>query len=102
MTTVDVHDGTGNKLFYQVWTWLLVLTITEVILAYQHLGVVLMLVILVGISIIKVALIMAYFMHMRFERLSLFLTLIPVLVFMICLMFITFPDSFRIRQMIPG
>lgn len=101
MDSENAHQGTGNKLFYQVWIWLLLLTVIEVVLAYQHLGVVLMLVILVGLSVMKAALIIAYFMHLRFERMSLFLTLIPVLVFMICLMFITFPDSLRIRQLVP-
>lgn len=101
MTTDTVHAGGGNKLFYQVWFWLLLLTVVEVILAYRHLGVLLMLIILLGLSIMKAALIMAYFMHMRFERLSLFLTLVPALVVLICLMFISFPDSFRIHQLVP-
>src|SRR2546428_9850070 len=35
---------------------------------------------LLGLSIIKAALIIAYFMHLKFERLSLFLTLFPMLV----------------------
>lgn len=95
------HAPVGSKLFYQVWFWLLLLTVIEVVLAYQHLGVLLMLVILVGLSVMKAALIMAYFMHLRFERLSLVLTLIPALVVLICLMFISFPDSFRVQELMP-
>ena len=38
---------------------------------------------------------MAYFMHLKFERLSLILTLIPALVVCILLLFVFFPDSFR-------
>ena len=38
---------------------------------------------------------MAYFMHLKFERLSLILTIVPMLVVRICLMFVVFPDSFR-------
>jgi hypothetical protein len=34
-------------------------------------------------------------MHLRFERMSLVLTLIPTLAVCICLLFIVFPDSFR-------
>ena len=41
------------------------------------------------------ALIIAYFMHLKFERLSLILTIIPMLVVCICLLFVFFPDSFR-------
>jgi hypothetical protein len=44
---------------------------------------------------------MAYFMHLKFERMSLILTLIPALVILICLMFISFPDSVRIHQLTP-
>jgi hypothetical protein len=40
-------------------------------------------------------------MHLRFEKLSLVLTLVPVLVFMICMMFISFPDSVRIHLLAP-
>ena len=36
-----------------------------------------MLTLLVGLSVIKAALIIAYFMHLKFERFSLFLTLFP-------------------------
>ena len=52
-------------------------------------------VILLGLSIIKAALIVAYFMHLKFERLSLILTIIPMLVVCILLLFVFFPDSFR-------
>ena len=65
------HFAGSNKLFISVWVWLLLLTSFEVFLGYIHLNVVLMLVILMGASIIKAALIVAYFMHLRFERVSL-------------------------------
>jgi cytochrome c oxidase subunit IV len=57
-----------------------------------------MLTILIGLSIIKAALIVAYFMHLRFERLSLVLTLVPMLIVCICLLLVFFPDSFRSKK----
>ena len=54
-----------------------------------------MLTVLLGLSIIKAALIVAYFMHLKFERLSLILTIVPMLVVCIMLLFVFFPDSFR-------
>ena len=55
---------------------------------------------LLGLSIIKAALIIAYFMHLKFERLSLFLTLFPMLVLCIVLMLMIFmPDSVRSLNM---
>jgi cytochrome c oxidase subunit 4 len=96
------HSVGSAKLFGTVWVWLLLLTALEVFLAYERLAVVLMLVILVGLSLIKSALIIAYFMHLRFERLGLFLILIPAMVFCICMMLIMFfPDSVRLLNMRP-
>jgi cytochrome c oxidase subunit 4 len=92
------HFAGSNKLFISVWFWLLLLTGLEVFLGYVHLNFNLMLTILIGLSVIKAALIIAYFMHLRFERLSLVLTLVPMLVICICLLLVFFPDSFRSKD----
>ncbi|HEV2799206.1 MAG TPA: cytochrome C oxidase subunit IV family protein [Pyrinomonadaceae bacterium] len=92
---VPVHFEGTTKLFLSVLGFLLVLTLVEVLLAYVQVPLFLMLTILVGLSLIKAALILAYFMHLRYERMSLVYTLIPMLVICICLLFIMFPDSFR-------
>jgi cytochrome c oxidase subunit 4 len=99
-TSAQAHSGTahGAKLYVSVWVWLVVLTGIEVFLAYEQVPLKLMLVLLVGLSLVKAALIMAYFMHLRFERLSLFLTLVPIMVACLCLMMIFFPDSFRLYE----
>src|SRR6059058_6342415 len=88
-----------NRLFLSVWVWLLALTGFEVFLGYIHLPVVYMLVILMGASIVKAALIVAYFMHLRFERINLILTIVPALVICICLLLVYFPDSFRSKNL---
>src|SRR5437016_3766271 len=99
----EEHFAGSNKLFFSVWFWLLLLTGFEVFLGYIQLPVVYMLVILMGASIIKAALIVAYFMHLRFERLPLILTIVPALVICICLMLLVFfPDSFRARELRSG
>jgi cytochrome c oxidase subunit 4 len=95
----DEHFAGSNKLFISIWVWLLLLTGFEVFLGYIHLPVIYMLVILMGASIIKAALIVAYFMHLRFERLNLVLTIVPALVICICLLLVFFPDSFRARNL---
>jgi cytochrome c oxidase subunit 4 len=99
---VDNHAVGSTKLFGWVWAWLLVLTGLEVFLAYERVEVHLMITILLGLSLIKSALIMSYFMHLRFERLGLFLILVPAMVFCICMMLIMFfPDSLRLLDMRP-
>jgi len=95
----EIHFAGSNRLFMSVWIWLLLLTGFEVFLGYIHLPVMYMLVILMGASIIKAALIVAYFMHLRFERLNLILTIVPAVVICICLLLVFFPDSFRARHL---
>ena len=95
----DEHFAGSNKLFISIWVWLLVLTLIEIFLAYRPMPIHFMLTILMGLSIIKAALIVAYFMHLKFERFSLIITLIPMLVVCICLLFVMFPDSFRSSEL---
>jgi cytochrome c oxidase subunit IV len=93
------HFAGSNKLFISVWIWLLALTALEVFLGYVQLPLVYMLIILLGASIIKAALIVAYFMHLRFERLNLVLTIVPAVVICILLLLVFFPDSFRSKNL---
>ena len=97
---VAEHVGGTTITFSYVWIALLVMTGIEVFLAYEQLPTLIMLTSLVGLSIIKAVLIIAYFMHLKFEKLSLFLTLFPMLVLCIILMLIVFmPDSLRSLNM---
>jgi len=91
----------GKRIFLLVWFWLLALTAAEVLLAYQNLELKVMLGILMTLSIVKASLIISYFMHLRYERRSLVLTLMPALVFVVGMMFVAFPDSLRLLQMRP-
>src|SRR5882724_2411632 len=91
----EEHFAGSNKLFRSIWGWLVGLTLVEIFLAYKTIPIHYMLTILMGLSIIKAALIVAYFMHLKFERLSLILTIVPMLVVCICLLMVFFPDSFR-------
>ena len=95
------EHGGSNRENIIVWGALLALTAIEVFLAYIQLNVTLMLIILMGASIMKAALIVAYFMHLKFERLSLILTIVPTIVVLLCLFSILFPDGFRLRNMRP-
>jgi len=97
------HPAASTSMFLTVWVSLVAITAGEVFLAYleymrTHPAV--MLTLLVGLSIIKAALIMSYFMHLRFERLSLSLVLVGSMVFCLCMIIIFFmPDGNRLLQM---
>lgn len=95
----DAHRIEKMKPMYVVWTWLLVLTLIEVFLAYEQVPPHIMLVALLGMSALKAAMITAWFMHLKFERRSLVLTLIPAVTACILLMNIVFPDSFRLKRL---
>ena len=94
---VHAQGGGSMRTMYFVWVWLLVMTLLEVLLAYLKVPLGIMLVTLLGLSLVKAALIVGYFMHLKFERLSLFLTVIPALIVCILLLNVFFPDAMRIR-----
>lgn len=97
---VAEHVGGTTQSFLYIWIALLAMTGVEVLLAYEQVPALIMLTALLGLSIVKAALIIAYFMHLKFEKLSLFLTLFPMLVVCIILMLIVFlPDSLRSLNM---
>ncbi|HEV2315321.1 MAG TPA: cytochrome C oxidase subunit IV family protein [Candidatus Acidoferrales bacterium] len=101
-TALETHQPGTKKLFMWVWFWLLILTGVEVLLAYMRLEPHLMLILLIGLSLIKSALIVAYFMHLRFEKIGLFLIIVPTLVFcLVMILIFVFPDSLRIVRLHP-
>ncbi len=92
-------QGTGSmRPMYIVWAWLVGLTALEVVLAYLKTPIFWMLIMLLGLSLVKAAMIMAYFMHLKFERLNLVLTLIPAMVGTILLLNIFYPDAMRLKS----
>jgi cytochrome c oxidase subunit IV len=93
------HVGGTTQSFVYIWIALLVMTGVEIFLAYEQVPTLIMLTSLLGLSIVKAALIIAYFMHLKFEKMSLFLTLFPMLVLCIILMLIFMPDSMRALHM---
>jgi len=101
LSTHSESHGLSSKLTLTVWGWLLVLTGVEVFLAYIQFPVGTMLVMLMGLSLIKAALIMAYFMHLRFEKRTLVLTIVPALVVVVSTLAVFFPDSIRLLHMKP-
>jgi len=85
-----------------VWVGLVAITGLEVFLAYEALQPTVMLSILVALSVIKAALIMSYFMHLKFEKFTLVLWIVPAMIFCICMMFIFFfPEAQRLLIMRP-
>jgi cytochrome c oxidase subunit 4 len=98
----EAHAGASVGTNLGIWIGLVGITFIEVFLAYEELQPALMLTILVVLSVVKAAMIMSFFMHLKYEKFSLVLLLIPATIFCLCMMFIFFfPEAFRLLQMRP-
>ena len=93
------HVGGTTGTFAKVWIALLVMTGIEVLLAYEQVPTMIMLTALLGLSIIKAALIIAYFMHMKFEISAMKWVTMSSLVFCLAMMLVFLPDAFRILHL---
>ena len=93
------HRAHGHTPFYVVWGTLLLITAIEVFLAYERLQPLRMLSILLGLSVIKAALIISWFMHLRYEITRMRRVLMTSLCVCLVLMCIFFPDAFRILEL---
>ena len=93
------HEESKNPYFF-VWVALLILTAVEVVLAYEQVFTPIhMLEVLMVLSIVKSALIIGWFMHLKFEIRVMKWLLMVSLVLCLALMFIFFGDAFRILHL---
>ncbi len=100
MHDAATHDDRKGQYFW-VWGALLVLTAAEVVLAYRQVfQPVAMLEVLLFLSVIKSALIIGYFMHLKFETaLMRWLIVISVTACFVIMYFFFFPDAGRILRL---
>jgi len=90
----------GYAIYFWVWGGLLFLTAAEVLLAYnQVFPPRQMLIALLILSVIKAAMIIAWFMHLKFEARVMKWTLMSALVICLTLMVTFFADSLRILSL---
>ena len=98
-----VYEDSHIPLFNKIWLGLLAFTALEVVLAYvQIAGAMLMLVILLVLSLIKAAMIMACFMHLKFDHPQLsWIVVAPAVACIVIMCGYFFPDSFRLLELRP-
>ena len=98
-----MHDATHEESkaqYFWVWGALLVLTAIEVLLAYEQVfKPVTMLEVLMLLSVIKSALIIGWFMHLKGEIAVMKWTMMVSVVICLCLMCIFFPDALRVVKL---
>ena len=77
-----------------VFWWLVVLTIVEIAVIYLPIAKLAIAVMLVGLAISKAALVALYFMHLKFERLTLGLVALSPFFLCVLLILMLLPDIF--------
>jgi cytochrome c oxidase subunit 4 len=98
----EAHAGASVGTNIGIWVGLVAITGLEVFLAYEQLQPSVMLSVLVVLSVVKAAMIMSFFMHLKYEKFGLVLLLIPATIFCLCMMFIFFfPDAFLLIKLKP-
>jgi len=93
----------GNVIvkYLPVYFVLLAIAGLEIVLAYQSFSPGALIAILLALAFCGGALAVMYFMHLGEERRSLFLTLIPAVLFVLIMMNMLWSDSFRLLHMRP-
>ena len=90
----DHAHPTSYKQYFMTWIWLLIMTSLALALGYvSAIPETLKAVLLVGITLAKIVLIGAIFMHLKFERLNLVMLTFTPLVLSIVLFFFTFGET---------
>jgi cytochrome c oxidase subunit 4 len=80
------HEG-GYRIYAVTWFWLLAITVLELAVVILGVPKVLLAITLITMAILKAALIMAYFMHLRYEKLSLIYTVVVPMFFLAIVLF---------------
>lgn len=90
------HDA-GDRVYLVTWFWLLIITVLEIGIVVVHAPRVVLVPSLIILALMKAALIIAYFMHLRYERLSLVYAVITPMFFLAIVLFaFVGPDALHV------
>lgn len=98
MVAEPQHEG-GYRIYLVVWFWLLVITVLEVGVVLVHVPKLLLATLLLTMSLMKAALIIAYFMHLKYERLTFIYAIVLPLFLAVILFFGVGPDAVHVLTM---
>lgn len=90
--TEAIHQG-GRKIYWRVWLQLLVITVAEIIVVFLPISHLLMASLFTIMALMKASLITAYFMHLKFEKISLIYSIVLPLILIIALAAALIPDG---------
>jgi cytochrome c oxidase subunit IV len=99
MATMESTSGPGMRLYVAVWLGLLLIVGAEVALTYAGLPTGVLLSALLALALVEAGLGVMYFMQLRYERRTLFWSLIPGLIFVLVMMNQFWSDAYRLRSL---
>ena len=85
----DHGHSPGNKQYFTTWCWLLLMTLFALTIGYVPMPESVKAVLLVGVTLAKIALIGRIFMHLKFEKMNLVMLTFSPLVISMILFFMT-------------
>jgi cytochrome c oxidase subunit 4 len=98
---MQANYGPGMKVYVAVWLGLLLILAVEVGLTYARLPIATQLGALVALAVLEAGLAVMFFMHLKYERRSLFWSLIPSIVFVLVMLNYLWPDALRLLRLRP-
>jgi cytochrome c oxidase subunit IV len=99
MTAEQSQQSLGMKSYVGVWAGLLCIVAIEVFLTYRHLPAKMLLPLLLILAFAEAGIAVLYFMQLKYERPSLFWSLIPALLFVLFMMDHIWPDALRLAHL---
>ncbi len=85
-------DTHAEPNYISIFWWLLALTILEIAIIYMPMARPFINILLVGFALAKAALVAMYFMHLRFERITLAMIAVTPLIICLFLILMLLPD----------
>ena len=93
----DTEHAGGYRIYAVTWFWLFAITVVELAIVLMHVPKLILATALVIMALLKAWLIVAYFMHLRYERLSLVYAVIVPMVFLAVILWTgNFPDALNV------
>jgi cytochrome c oxidase subunit IV len=94
-------SNVGLTTYIVVYVCILAISAGQILIAYEHIDGVQMLVRMLLLAIVQAGLAVTFFMHMKSEKRSLVIFLLPATVFVLVMMNMIWTDSFRLLNMRP-
>ena len=99
MTATPSPTGPTMRVYVIVWIGLILIVGAEVLLAYAHLRTPVLLATLLALAVLEAGAALLFFMHLKYEKPTLFWSMIPALIFVLVLMDHIWPDALRLSSL---